>query len=83
MLLQVQQAIAQAEAKFGPLNVVIANAGMPSSSEPSMPLLTKPSLCKIKNVWPIRISDSSIDSTYLTLFLFEELGRILQHLQRL
>ncbi|CAK0765130.1 hypothetical protein CVIRNUC_003227 [Coccomyxa viridis] len=29
---QVQQAIAQAEAKFGPLDVVIANAGMPSSS---------------------------------------------------
>ena len=34
VLLQVQQAVAQAEAEFGPLDVVIANAGMPSSSEP-------------------------------------------------
>ena len=50
MLLQVQQAVAHAEVTFGPLDVVIANAGMPSSSKPSMSSETMPSLCVIANL---------------------------------
>ena len=38
LLAQVQKSVRQAEAHFGPLDVVIANAGMPSSSTPLEPL---------------------------------------------
>ena len=34
LLAQVQKSVGLAEAQFGPLDVVIANAGMPSSSAP-------------------------------------------------
>ena len=53
LLAQVQKSVELAEAHFGPLDVVIANAGMPSSSTP-LDSLSSPRLQPMQQLLLVR-----------------------------